>query len=95
MLFSLSALIVFYKGKRGDGKILLNDDKYFLEFWKEKWSTVDDRQSSVRDIVVEFLNMEDHFGTNLNNIEGFTDMVVDYVNLIQLEGMSNAIQKVL
>ena len=37
ILFSFASLITFYKGKRGDEDIELNDAPEYLEFWKKLW----------------------------------------------------------
>lgn len=37
ILFSLASLIVFYRGKRGEEDIALNDSPEYLQFWKELW----------------------------------------------------------
>lgn len=40
-LFSLAALIVFYKGERGSEKINLKDDQHFLDLYQSLWATND------------------------------------------------------
>ena len=42
ILFSLASLIVFYRGKRGDEDIALNDAPEYLEFWKKLWESGED-----------------------------------------------------
>lgn len=41
ILFSLASLIFFYRGKRGDQDIALNDDPKYLAFWKKLWESSD------------------------------------------------------
>ncbi len=37
ILFAFAALTLFYKGKRGEQNIALNDDPEYLEFWQMVW----------------------------------------------------------
>lgn len=41
ILFSFASLCVFYKGKRGDEDIKLQDDQKYLDFWKQLWTKTD------------------------------------------------------
>ncbi len=41
ILFSLASLIVFYRGRRGEEEIALNDSPEYLTFWKELWELDD------------------------------------------------------
>ena len=37
ILFAFASLVVFYRGKRGDADILLNDAPEYIEFWSNLW----------------------------------------------------------
>ncbi len=41
LLFAFAALICFYKGKRGDENIALNDDAAYLAHWQNLWAEFD------------------------------------------------------
>ena len=41
ILFSFASLVTFYRGKRGDADIALNDAPEYLEFWKKLWEMND------------------------------------------------------
>lgn len=41
ILFSFASLVTFYKGKRGNEDIALNDAPEYLEFWSELWALDD------------------------------------------------------
>ena len=45
LVFSLAALIEFYKGKRGNEDIKLADDEHILELYKNLWSECDGSES--------------------------------------------------
>lgn len=51
ILFSLASLTVFYRGKRGDEEIALNDAPEYLEFWKELWASGEDYQTMARRVL--------------------------------------------
>ena len=78
LLFSLAALIRFYKGVRENGNVInLRDDKHHLEMYQELWKT-----NNYRKIVEHVLGLEKHWDINLNTIEGMTDLVTHYVEKI-------------
>ncbi|MCR5741579.1 MAG: tagaturonate reductase, partial [Gammaproteobacteria bacterium] len=55
-LYSLAALIVFYRGKRGDEAINLVDNEEFLEFFKNEWDKVE-KGGSLDDLVFNTLSL--------------------------------------
>ena len=65
-LFSLAALIAFYRGKRGNEDIALKDDEWALDFFKKEWSNFDGSKEACRRIVTDFLGLEHHWELNLN-----------------------------
>lgn len=64
-LYSLAALIVFYRGKRDNGNIDLKDDETFLTSFKDLWSKYDNSKESSDKIVQEVLSWHHHWGVNL------------------------------
>ncbi|MTL37514.1 tagaturonate reductase, partial [Turicibacter sanguinis] len=64
--FSLASLLVFFRGKRGTEVIALQDEADFLEFYRNVWNRYEAGTATVRDVVTEFLGMEDHWEMNLN-----------------------------
>lgn len=90
LLFSLAALIRFYKGVRENGDVInLKDDKHHLEMYQELWKTDDYRK-----IVKYVLGLEKHWDINLNTIEGMTDLVTHYVENIDKYGVKKALEEV-
>ncbi|MDD6879857.1 MAG: tagaturonate reductase, partial [bacterium] len=41
ILFSFASLVTFYRGKRGEDDIALNDAPEYLDFWKNLWKSDD------------------------------------------------------
>jgi tagaturonate reductase len=95
LVFSLAALIEFYKGKRGEEDIQLADDEDILELFKGLWSNYDGTKDSLNKIVTSVLGYERNWGSNLNDIPNLTDEVVRYLEIIESVGMKEAIKEVL
>lgn len=90
LLFSLAALIRFYKGVRENGNVInLRDDKHHLEMYQELWKT-----NNYRKIVEHVLGLEKHWDINLNTIDGMTDLVIHYVENIDKYGVKKALEEV-
>lgn len=90
LLFSLAALIRFYKGVRENGDaIQLRDDKHHLDMYKELWMT-----NNYNEIVKAVLGLENHWETDLNAVEGMTDLVAKYLENIDKVGVAKALKEV-
>ncbi|MGL5545331.1 MAG: tagaturonate reductase [Cetobacterium sp.] len=90
LLFSLAALIRFYKGVRENGDaIQLRDDKHHLDMYKELWMT-----NNYNEIVKAVLGLENHWDTDLNAVEGMTDLVAKYLENIDKVGVAKALKEV-
>ncbi|MGL4935904.1 MAG: tagaturonate reductase [Cetobacterium sp.] len=90
LLFSLAALIRFYKGVRENGDaIQLRDDKHHLDMYKELWMT-----NNYNEIVKAVLGLENHWETDLNKVEGMTDLVAKYLENIDKVGVAKALKEV-
>lgn len=95
LVFSLAALIKFYKGKRGNEDINLSDDKDVLELFKSAWEKYDGTGGSLRAMVTEILGYEKSWKRNLNEVEGLTDAVTEYLYKIEESGIQEAIKDVM
>ena len=78
ILFSFASLVVFFRGKRGDETINLQDDAEYLEFWKQVWTLSDyteiaKKALSAADIWQQDLNEDD----NLNAVAGYIKNIVE------------------
>lgn len=104
LTFSLSALIAFYRGteikdhaligERNGKPYAIQDNeeiiKFFAAIWKEHQKSGD-----VKAIVTKVLGREDFWDQDLNDIEGLTDAVTDYLSHIINDGMENAVKRLL
>ena len=87
LLFSLAALIVFYKGDRKGEHIALKDDQKVLEFFADQWASND---SSA--VVKNVLANTDFWDCDLTEIEGMQELVAINLENIITKGMNEAIK---
>ena len=98
LVFSLAALMAFYRGTEIRGKALIGnrdgqeyeilDDMDVLEFFR------DNSQKDSKEFVTAFLGNETFFGQDLNQVEGLTDAVAGYLDDIKANGMRAALCKI-
>ena len=93
LAFSLAATIAFYKGKRGDEAIALNDDAHVLELLKSVWSKADGSEASLKEVVREVLAYDKVWKRDLNQVEGLADAVTDNLINIEKKGMKQAVEE--
>lgn len=89
ILFSLASLIVFYRGKRGDQDIALNDSPEYLDFWKKVWEL-----SDPSDIAKKVLGAADIWEQNLDEDDN-VKFVAAYIDSILKCGERAALQEFL
>jgi tagaturonate reductase len=95
LVFSLAALIEFYKGKRGNEDIKLADDEDILDLFKNLWTNCDGTSEGLKNVVTGVLGYEKNWGSNLNDVPGLTDKVAGYLEIIEKVGMKEAVKEVL
>ena len=95
IVFSLAALIEFYKGKRGEEIIKLADDADILELYREAWKNCDGSDAALEKLVSTILSYEKNWKMNLNNVSGLAVAVTDNLQTIERLGMRQAVKKVL
>ncbi|MGM9970415.1 MAG: tagaturonate reductase [Anaeroplasma sp.] len=96
-LFSLAALMTFYKGVReinDNAPIALNDDPKFIELFKNLWAEYDGTKEGARKLVTTVLGLESHWGKNLNTVAGVTDFVTESLYAQQTMTMREAIKAI-
>lgn len=94
LAFSLAATIAFYKGKRGEEAIALNDDAAVLVQLKGAWSKYNGDEESLEDVVRDVLSFERNWKMDLNKVEGLTEAVTKHLINIEKNGMQKAIETV-
>lgn len=86
LLFSLAALIRFYKGDWQGEKIPLNDTEDNITFFAKAWSIKD-----YKEITEKVLSNDQLWGQNLNDIEGMTEWVSKCLAEIDKNGVESAL----
>lgn len=92
LAFSLAATIAFYKGKRGEEIIALNDDAEAMELLKSAWTSSDGSEAAIKAVVTKVLGYEKNWKQDLNKIEGLNDAVTEHLINIEKYGMQKAIE---
>ena len=90
--FSLASNLVFFRGKRGDETIPVQDDQKFLDFYQDVWTKHEAGQMSASDVVSAYLGYVDHWEMNLNEIPNLHETVTKQVEAILNEGMEAALK---
>ena len=94
LAFSLAATIAFYKGKRGEESIALNDDAAVMDLLKDAWEATDGSEAGTKEVVTKVLGYETVWKRNLNEVEGLNEAVTAHLINIENGGMQNAIQQI-
>ncbi|HTM91978.1 MAG TPA: tagaturonate reductase [Flavisolibacter sp.] len=94
LAFSLAATIAFYKGKRGEETIALNDDATAMELLKNAWASSDGGEASIKEVVTRVLGHEKNWKQDLNKIEGLNDAVTKHLINIEKFGIKKAMEMI-
>ncbi|AOT68573.1 tagaturonate reductase [Geosporobacter ferrireducens] len=92
LVFSLAALIGFYRGDRAGTAIELKDDAEILELYKNLWSAYDGSRLGLEKLVEQVLAYEKVWEMDLNEVDGLQKQVTDYLALIMEKGMEEAVK---
>ena len=92
LAFSFAALIAFYKGKRGNDPIPLNDSPANLALFKGLWTAHDGSPDSLQRMVTKVLEQTDLWQTDLNEWTGLSRTVGGYLWQIETQGMEAALR---
>lgn len=89
--FAFAALLMFYRGKRGEESYPLQDDAHWLTRFSSLWQGVEEGNVSVRDLVQQVLADSAHWGQDLNQIPSLTDYVTEQLLAMESMGMRAAL----
>jgi len=95
LVFSLAALIEFYKGKRGNEDIKLADNQDILDLYSDLWSKCDGTDAGYKKLVSSVLGYENNWKMDLNKVEGLTEAVTEKLILIEKNGIKEAVKSVM
>ncbi|URZ14901.1 tagaturonate reductase [Clostridium felsineum] len=92
LVFSLAALIYFYKGKRGKETIELSDDDHILKFYKTIWENCDGTEEALEKLVQAVLAYKDIWKMDLNKVEGLKMAITKNIVNIEQLGIKKALE---
>ncbi|QUH26818.1 tagaturonate reductase [Serpentinicella alkaliphila] len=95
LLFSLAALIRFYKGERNGEKINLSDSPDYLQMFSKLWENCDGTDEYYKYMVEIVLGLEELWKMDLNKIDGLKVLVSRYLINIEKKGIEEAIREIL
>ncbi|QZY54356.1 tagaturonate reductase [Crassaminicella profunda] len=95
LVFSLAALIEFFKGKINGEVVELKDNPEILAMYEKLWGSYDGTEDGLKDIVKEVLSQEKIWKMDLNAVDGLTDQVTHYLTQIETLGMQKALHEVM
>jgi len=87
LLFSLAALIAFYKGDRNGTEIVLKDNKETLDFFKNVWNN-----NNFVEVTEQVLSNTSFWDTDLTQFDGFQEAVTTYLEDILNKGMKETLE---
>jgi tagaturonate reductase len=80
LVYSLAALFAFYRGKRGEETIAVNDDKEIMDLFAQVWTNYANGELSIEALVQKVLSMVSFWGEDLNAIDGMAGKVSAYLS---------------
>jgi tagaturonate reductase len=95
LVFSLAALIRFYKGEINGEAISLADDNFILDMYKELWGSHDGSEEYLGSIVKIVLGNERIWKMNLNSVPGLAEKVTEYLISIEKSGIKETLREVI
>ncbi|MBP1718994.1 MAG: altronate oxidoreductase [Deltaproteobacteria bacterium] len=94
LALSFAALIAFYKGRRGNDPIPLNDSPENLTLFEALWASHDSSMESMQKMVMKILGQRNIWQTDLNEWKGLGNVVGDYLWQIETRGMDATLHQV-
>ncbi|EIJ40757.1 mannitol-1-phosphate/altronate dehydrogenase [Galbibacter orientalis DSM 19592] len=94
IIFSLAALLVFYKGKFKGKEIPIKDDEKYILFIKKQWKDFDEDQINIEKFVNNVISNKLLFQADLTQIRGFSSLLSQYILAIVENGVLNSLKHV-
>ncbi|MEC1523343.1 tagaturonate reductase [Neobacillus niacini] len=93
MVFSLSCLLYFYRGKRGNDAIELQDDPEIDEFFKTHWEKFEQQELAMSELVNIILAEQRLWGMDLTSIPNLESTVSTNLLTIYQIGVKEALKE--
>lgn len=91
-VFALAATIRLFKGEVSGSAIELKDDPDVLEMYSRLWKQYEQGIIDIHKLVVKVLSNEELWFEDLNQVDGLTDLTVQYLQIICEEGIHKALE---
>jgi len=95
LVFSMAALVHFYKGEANGKSIPLKDDPESIAFLQGLWAKCDGSHTACLDLAQEYLSWTGLWTQDLNVVPALTMTLAQYLFAIEQEGMQSAVEAVL
>ena len=93
LLFSMAALIHFYKGEKDGAEIPLRDDQKAIDFLQHQWKACDRSDGGFEQMAATILGWEYAWGRDLNELDGFKEKLAANLAGIEKNGMKRALEE--
>ncbi|NHM31383.1 tagaturonate reductase [Neobacillus terrae] len=95
MVFALSSLIYFYRGKRGHEDIAIQDSPEVLEYFKTLWEQFDSNAFGFGELSKKVLSEQTLWGMNLLQVPNLSEAVSENLQSIHKNGIRQALKELL
>jgi tagaturonate reductase len=95
LVFSMAALLNFYKGKHNGNEIPLKDDPQAISFLKNQWQNCDGTEAGIANLANEVLQWQYAWKRDLSLIPGFSQLLTDYLIKIANQGIKKSIADII
>ncbi|WP_026565419.1 tagaturonate reductase [Bacillus sp. UNC41MFS5] len=93
MVFALSCLIFFYRGKRGEENIHLQDRTETVQFLQSTWGMYEKQEIELHELAERVLSEQKLWEMDLNMISNLTTTVTKQLRHIEEMGVRNALKE--
>lgn len=93
LVFAFSCLVYFYKGKRGNQEISLQDSPEILEFYKTIWGKFEQNGLAMKELVEAILLEKQFWGMDLTLIPNLVNSVTENLLNIEQKGVKVALRE--
>ena len=94
LVFSLAALITFYKGDRDGVQIDLKDNDDIIALFRGLWANYDGTRQGLENLVEKVLGYVKNWEMDLNEVDNLNRQVTDYLEVILEKGMQEAVKNI-
>ena len=94
LVFSMAALITFYKGNYKGKDITLKDDPNAITFLQNEWKNCNGSEGAFQTLAENILTWEYAWNRDLSAIPGLKDLLSNYLLRIEKEGIKEALKSV-